>query len=103
MKGETGLRPHDPAQDAGMIQDLSPLWRHFESVGYEPRLVTDLRPWIVVLHSALTVRNAECWLICTSTTCPTDVYALATKELPDTLVMEGCGNVNGYDYMVFCG
>lgn len=87
-----------------MIQSLTALWTHFEDEGYEPRIVADLRPWIVVMHSSVTKHQKECWLVCLADRCPHEVYALGVRDLPDTLTLEARGNVKGcYDYMVFCG
>lgn len=98
MEREKGLR--DPADAAGFIRSLKALWLHFESEGYEPRMLVDYRPWVVVFHSEANGQS-ESWLVCTSSACPSNVYELAAADLPDTLTMRSCGVVNGNDYMVF--
>lgn len=96
-----GKKHHDdPTTDGRFIQSLSGLWRHFHTEGYEPQTMLDLRPWVVVFHSPEN-SQPESWIICTSSSCPSDIYGLASSVLPDTIILEGFGSVNCIDYMVF--
>lgn len=96
-----GKRKHDdPTADGRFIQSLDRLWRHFHTEGYEPAMMMDLRPWVVVFHSPEN-DQPESWIICTSAACPSDIYGLASSVLPDTITLEGFGSVNCIDYMVF--